>query len=286
MVFYTLVKTTQQAQHSDQPASSIGVPKSPTLNQEHTQEQETRLEQLRQQLAAEKEKSRQMEDSQLQNLPPIRTNQTNGPPGFVQQNRQEANNSGGTPLTARHNAQTPAFNHFYQNNRDRQMWKGYHRTYELDMQAQFMRSLTKWPKLEFSRFSGEDPVGWIRQCNKYFQMSAAPEEYKVSLAQMYIIGEADTWLRRSGLLKKQLSWTQFGKEVIERFAEHGSYDLTEKFNSLKQGNNSVSEYTNNFEDLMVDVLGETPELSEQWFIRCFINGLREGIKFQIRPLRP
>ena len=142
------------------------------------------------------------------------------------------------------------------------MWQGYHKTYELDMQAQFMRSLTKGPKLEFPRFSGEDPVGWIRQCNKYFQMSAASDEYKVSLAQMYIIGEADTWLRRSGLLKKQLSWTQFGKEVIKRFAEHGSYDLTEKFNSLKQGNSSVSDYTKNFEDLMADVLEETPELGE------------------------
>lgn len=74
------------------------------------------------------------------------------------------------------------------------------------MQAHFMKSLTKGPKMDFPRFEGEDPVGWKRQCNKYFQMSATPEEYKVSLAQMYIIGEADVWLRRSGLLKKQLSW--------------------------------------------------------------------------------
>ena len=76
------------------------------------------------------------------------------------------------------------------------------------MQCQFMKSLTKGPKMDFSRFEGEDPVGWIRQCNKYFQMSGAPEEYKVSLAQLYIMGEADVWLRRSGLLKK--------KSVMER----------------------------------------------------------------------
>ena len=59
--------------------------------------------------------------------------------------------------------------------------------------------------MDFPRFEGEDPVGWIRQCNKYFQMSAAPEEYKVSLAQLYIIGEADVWLRRSNILKKKPS---------------------------------------------------------------------------------
>jgi hypothetical protein len=81
------------------------------------------------------------------------------------------------------------------------------------MQVQFMKSITKGPKLDFPRFSGDDPVGWIRQCNKYFQMSGAPEEYKVSLAQMYVIDDADVWLRRSGLLKKQVSWKQFGTEV-------------------------------------------------------------------------
>lgn len=114
-----------------------------------------------------------------------------------------------------------------------------------------MKAMTKGPKLEFPRFEGSDPVGWIGQCNKYFQMSAAPEEYKVSLAQLYMIGEADTWLRRSGLIKKQLRWTQFGNEVIKRFSDQESYDLTKKFNSLKQNTASVSEYTKNFEDLMV-----------------------------------
>lgn len=117
-------------------------------------------------------------------------------------------------------------------------------------------------------------------------MSAAPEEYKVSLAQMYVIDEADVWLRRSGLLKKQLSWKQFGAEVVKRFSEQGSYDLTEKFNSLKQANNSVSAYTKEFEDLVADVMEENPELGELWFVRCYVNGLREGIKFQIRPFKP
>lgn len=149
-----------------------------------------------------------------------------------------------------------------------------------------MKSLTKGPKMDFLRFEGIDSVEWIRQCNKYFQLSAAPEEYKVSLARLYIIGEADTWLRRSGLLKKQLAWKQFCSELIKRFSQQGSYDLTEKFNSIKQGNSTVSEYTKLFEDLMADVQEENPEMGELWFVRCFLNGLREGIKYQIRPLRP
>lgn len=281
-VLQTLVKPLQNQVQPDNPSSSNQVDRSPTLRQEQRHEQVDRVEQLRQQLAAEKEKSKQLEDLQLHNLPPIRTNRANAPPGYTNQVRQDTNSVIGTP---RNNAHTPAFNQFYQN-RDRQLWQGYHKTYEQDMQVQFMKSITKGPKLDFPRFSGEDPVGWIRQCNKFFQMSAAPEEYKVSLAQMYIIDEADTWLRRSGLLQKQLTWKQFGAEVVKRFSEQGSYDLTEKFNTLKRLNNTVSEYTKNFEDLMAEIQEENPALGELWFVRCYVNGLRDGIKFQIRPLRP
>ena len=148
-VLQTLVKTTQIVQPEDRPSSSQEVPRSPTLNQGQAQEQESRVEQLKRQLVAEKEKSKQLEEIQLQNLPPIRTNRTNGPPGFVPQGRQETHSNVGTPVTARQNANTPVFNQFYQQNRDRQLWQGYHRTYEQDMQAQFMRSLTKGPKMDF-----------------------------------------------------------------------------------------------------------------------------------------
>jgi hypothetical protein len=140
--------------------------------------------------------------------------------------------------------------------------------------------------MDFPKFEGEDPVGWIRQCNKFFRMASTPEEYKLSLAQMYMVGEADVWLRRSGLLKKQLTWPQFYEQVTHRFFTSGSYDLTDRFNSVKQNNSTVKEYTKLFEDLMADVQEENPNLSESWFVRCFVNGLREGIKYQVRPLRP
>ncbi|XBI85410.1 hypothetical protein VPH35_093554 [Triticum aestivum] len=227
-----------------------------------------------------------MEELQCQNLSPIWTTKPIVPPGFANQGRQENASAIGTPLTARQEGHTPVFNKYYQQNRERQLWQGYYKTYEQDMHAQFMKSITKGPKLDFPRFSGADPVGWIRQCNKYFQMSGAPEEYKVSLAQMYIQDEADTWLRRFGLLKKKVSWKEFGAEVVKRFSKQGSYDLTEKFNTLKQNSNTVSMYTKTFEDLMAEVQEENPELSELWFVRCYVNGLREGIKFQIRPHKP
>ncbi|KAI5011562.1 hypothetical protein ZWY2020_013699 [Hordeum vulgare] len=166
-------------------ASSSETARSPTLHQEAVQEQQLRKEFLRKQLELEKEKTKQMEDIQTQHLPPLKVQRQTVPPGYDNQQRTKNMSAIGTRVTARDGGQTPVFNKFYQTNRDRQMWQGYYRTYEQDMQAQFMKSLTKGPKLDFPRFEGTDPVGWITQCNKYFQMSAAPEEYKVSLAQLY-----------------------------------------------------------------------------------------------------
>lgn len=37
---------------------------------------------------------------------------------------------------------------------------------------------------------------------------------------------------------------------------------------------------------MADVQQENSHISESWFVRCYVNGLRSQIKFQLRPLRP
>ena len=37
---------------------------------------------------------------------------------------------------------------------------------------------------------------------------------------------------------------------------------------------------------MADVLEENPDLQEDWFVKCYVNGMKETIKAQLRPLRP
>jgi hypothetical protein len=63
---------------------------------------------------------------------------------------------------------------------------------------------------------------------------------------LVLVGKADVWLRRSGLLKHELSWSHFSEEATHRFLDYSSYELTEKVNSIKQNNMSVSEYTDLF----------------------------------------
>lgn len=73
---------------------------------------------------------------------------------------------------------------------------------------------------------------------------------------------------------------------MHRFSADGSYELTDKFNSVRQNSDTVKEYTKRFEDLIADVQEDDPNISESWFVRCYVNGPRDRIKFQVRPLRP
>lgn len=140
------------------------------------------------------------------------------------------------------------------------------------MRTQFLKSITKGLRLDFPTFDGTNHVGWIRQSEKFFQMAGTPTKYKVNLAQMHIVGKADVWLIRSNNLKKKPSWDQLCTDLLQRFSASSSYDLTDRFNSLKQNTATVSEYTEQFEEIMADVQENNPHISESWFVRCYVNG--------------
>jgi hypothetical protein len=92
------------------------------------------------------------------------------------------------------------------------------------------------------------------------------------------------WLRRLGLHKQQLSWTQFAEEVTQRFFENSNYELAEKFNNVRQNNLFIKQYIYIFEGLMADIREENSDLQEEWFVRCYVNSMRDSIKSQLRPL--
>ena len=210
--------------------------KSPTFQQSQQQQGGQLTEELKKRLLLEQEKTKILDMMTMNKLHPIETGRRSAPPGFAGPSRSLAP----TPKQA----STPVFHTFGQEHHKlQQLWEGYARDYEKEMRMQFFKSITKGPRMDFPRFDGDNPVGWIRQCEKYFQMAAAPEEYKVHLAQLYFVGSADVWLRRSGLHKQQLSWTQFAEEVVHRFSGSSTYELAEKFNTIRQNNSTVKEYT-------------------------------------------
>lgn len=63
-------------------------------------------------------------------------------------------------------------------------------------------------------------------------------------------------------------------------------EVLENFHSVKQYNLSISEYIDKFEELMVMYKSENPLQSEQFFVKCFVNGLRWEIRHYLKPLKP
>jgi hypothetical protein len=155
-----------------------------------------------------------------------------------------------------------------------------------DRDTQFYRSIAKPPKLDFPKFDGTNPMEWLRTTEKYFAMVYVPEEAKFDYAQMYLTGQADVWLRNSGVLEENLSWQEFCTVIIQRFSDDSSYEVVENFNSIKQGTMTVAQYTDKFEQKMSSYRKENPGVSDSYYIKCYNNGLREDIKHYLKPLKP
>ena len=80
---------------------------------------------------------------------------------------------------------------------------------------------SKTAKLEFPRFSGDDPTEWFNHVNQFFEFQNTPEAQKVSLASYHLEGEANQWwqwihrtFQEEG---RVLSWMNFEDELWARF---------------------------------------------------------------------
>lgn len=48
-------------------------------------------------------------------------------------------------------------------------------------------------KMDFPRFSGDDPTEWLSRVEQYFEFQDTTEERRVSLASFHLEGEANQW---------------------------------------------------------------------------------------------
>lgn len=72
-------------------------------------------------------------------------------------------------------------------------------------------------KLDFRRFTGEDPEGWLYQADEYFAFHGIGDESKVQINGFHMTGKALSWiwgLRRNNLI---LTWARFVEDLRERF---------------------------------------------------------------------
>lgn len=157
-------------------------------------------------------------------------------------------------------------------------------TYEQNLWHEH-RAVARGPKLHFPEFSGDDPDGWVRKSEKYFEMVGIPYDQRVSVAVLYITGKAEYWWRGTGCDANRLPWHAFCSMLDERFNNRSEYELVEHFHNLKQVG-TVEEYVDKFEELVTAVKRINPNLPHSYYLSSFISGLKSNIKYQVQCHKP
>ncbi|XP_057452390.1 uncharacterized protein LOC130744215 [Lotus japonicus] len=140
---------------------------------------------------------------------------------------------------------------------------------------------TKALKLQLTQFDGTDPVSWVFQAEQYFQFLQIPGDQRLHLAAFYMKGEALVWYRWMHTNRQLLSWDEFVRNLTLRFGPSDFENPQQSLFKLQQ-TTTVTDYQTRFEKLCNQVVGLSPEM----LLNCFISGLREDIKNDLKPLRP
>lgn len=93
-------------------------------------------------------------------------------------------------------------------------------------------------------------------------MANVPDEARLNLAQMYMVGRANNWIQSTGLLWNPPPWQTFCRIICDQFAQYSGYEVLENFHSMKKYNSSISEYIDKFKELMAMYKSENPLQTE------------------------
>ncbi|KAK4421833.1 hypothetical protein Salat_2133900 [Sesamum alatum] len=127
--------------------------------------------------------------------------------------------------------------------------------------------------IEFPRFNGDEPKGWIRKCHWYFEVVyTIPEDQKISLASIYLEGKAELWFQGWVNGKCTPSWQHFVESVYERFEGVDPGAMLGEFNTLQQGTGTIEQYLERFEELKSHVMIFHSDFPESYYVTCFSMG--------------
>ncbi|KAF5447657.1 hypothetical protein F2P56_033191, partial [Juglans regia] len=136
-------------------------------------------------------------------------------------------------------------------------------------------------RIDFPFFHGEGPSGWLYKVNHYFTYYNTLPQHRLRLASFHMDGQALVWfqdLEESGEIRE---WEDFTKALLTRFGPSSYDDPMEALTRLKQMG-TVEEYKASFKGLSNRLRG----LSEGYKLSCFLSGLKDEIRLQVRMFNP
>jgi hypothetical protein len=135
-------------------------------------------------------------------------------------------------------------------------------------------------RLDFPRFDGDNPSGWMYKVNQFFAYYQTPLYQRVRMASFHMEGEALIWFQAADESGQFPTWEAFLQALLTRFGP--AYDdPMESLMRLRQ-TSTVADYTMQFEALANRLRG----FSEPNRLSCYLSGLKDEIRLPLRMLNP
>ena len=145
--------------------------------------------------------------------------------------------------------------------------------------------MLKGPRLEIPLFSGEDPIGWLIACEKFFDMTSTPYEQLVNLATGQFQGRASNCLKNICVPWQLITWQQFCNLIADHFTDANAHEAVEMLQNIRQISTVVL-YIDKFEECVSLVKRDHPYVQKSFLLSCFIGGLKQEIKHDVSGQRP
>lgn len=136
-------------------------------------------------------------------------------------------------------------------------------------------------KLDFSRFDGTEPAGWIYRAEQFFLYHQTPPNQRIKIASFHLEGKALQWfwwLDKAGAIYR---WNDFTKTLMARFGPSGYDNPINLLAKLRQ-TASVQEHQEQFKSLA----NRTKGLNEAFMVSYFIAGLMDEILLGVQMFKP
>ena len=127
-------------------------------------------------------------------------------------------------------------------------------------------------KLDFPRFNGDDPNGWIYRAKQYFSLHNTLDVNKFQLASFHLEHESLQWFRWYIKDHEAPQWIDFCQLLLHRFGPSGFDEFIGALTKIRQ-TSTMREYQTEFENLVKHIEG----FSDAFYMGCFISGLKDTI---------
>uniref|UniRef100_A0A2N9FZS8 Reverse transcriptase n=1 Tax=Fagus sylvatica TaxID=28930 RepID=A0A2N9FZS8_FAGSY len=131
----------------------------------------------------------------------------------------------------------------------------------------------RFSRLDFPRFNGEDPTGWIYKADQFFRYQGTAEAERILLASFHLQDEALQWYQWYERTNPNVHWGEFTQALCVRFGPSEYEDFDEALSRLRQ-TTTVRDYQSQFERLAARV----QNWPEKALIGCYIRWPPEDIR--------